>query len=87
MKRALILAILVISIFTVVTPIVQDNHPEISPASIQPVEVFVDSGEQNEVTVRFDRELTSLEIEYYERNGINFGGRRQILGPRPFGPR
>lgn len=80
MKRALVLAILVVSIFTVVTPITQDNNHEISPVSMLPLEEFVDSGVQNDVTVRFDRELTQLEIEYYERNGINFGSSPQHVG-------
>lgn len=64
-----------------VNPIVQDSDQEFSPISNElPVQQFVDSGEQKDVTVRFDRELTQTEIEYYERNGICFGGAPKNVG-------
>ena len=81
MKRAFILGILVISIFTMVNPIATESDHEYTPLVHEnPMEEFVDSGVQNDVTVRFDRELTPDEIEYYERNGINFGDTLQNVG-------
>lgn len=81
MKRALVLVILVISIFTVVNPIAQDQDQELTPVkSMTPIQEFVDSGVQNDVTVRFDRELTIEEIEYYQMNGIDFGDSPQHVG-------
>jgi len=81
MKRTLVLIILVVSIFTMVNPVVQDKDQEFSPISLGiPVQEFVDSGEQKEVTVRFDRELSPTEIEFYELNGINFGDTLQHVG-------
>ncbi|MGY5859825.1 MAG: S8 family serine peptidase [Candidatus Thorarchaeota archaeon] len=81
MKRALVLAILVVSIFTMVNPIVQDQDHELAPLlSMNPVQEFVDSGVQNDVSVRFDRELTIEEIEYYQMNGIDFGDSPQHVG-------
>ncbi|TFH03544.1 MAG: hypothetical protein E4H14_16575, partial [Candidatus Thorarchaeota archaeon] len=63
-----------------VNPIVQDQDHEVIPVSTRPVEDFVDSGVQNDVTVRFDRELTPDEITFYEKNGINFGDSPQNVG-------
>ena len=81
MKRTLVLIILVVSIFTMVNPLVQGQDQEFSPVSSEiPVQEFVDSGEQKEVTVRFDRELSQAEIEFYEMNGINFGDTLQHVG-------
>ncbi|MBA7578476.1 hypothetical protein ES708_20341 [subsurface metagenome] len=81
MKRTLILIILVVSIFTMVNPIAQDQDQEFSPVSSEiPVQEFVDSGEQKDVTVRFDRELSQVEIEFYKMNGINFGDTLQHVG-------
>ena len=81
MKRTLVLAILLVSMFTMVNPAVMEQDHEIIPVSFErPMEEFVDTGIKNDLTIRFDRELNPSEIAFYEANGIDFGDEPQNVG-------
>lgn len=82
MKRTLVLFILVVSMITVVTPVAQKQDGEPTLVSHQlPTTPFVDSGQQRDLTIRFERELTAQEIQLYEQNGIHFGNTPKNIGP------
>lgn len=80
-KRTLVLVCLLVSMLTMTNPVLHSQDEEQSSVVYDsPVTEFIDSGEQKDLTVRFERELSRSEIDFYERNGIHFGYKPQNIG-------
>ncbi|MBN2229981.1 MAG: S8 family serine peptidase [Candidatus Thorarchaeota archaeon] len=81
MKRTLILGMLIVSMCIIINPVPQAQQMEVEQSGEWlPLEEFIDSGEKEDVTVRFERELMPNEIAYYESKGIHFGDSPQHIG-------
>lgn len=81
MKRALVLIILFLVPLIAVTPMIGVETEAITEFSdTERLPLIQDEGEKSQVSIRFERELSQEDIEYYEELGVSFGDSPQHIG-------